>query len=135
MPEANASPLPPVAAAAAEREARAVVAALHAAGFQAFWAGGCVRDRLLGRIPSDYDVSTDASPGEIMRIFPRHSAVGAQFGVVLVHHADGRDTAVATFRTEGAYPDGRHPARVAFPRDPKADIARRDFTINGLLYE
>ena len=109
--------------------ARAVAARLQEAGFQAYFAGGCVRDRLMHRVPSDYDVATDATPPEVMKLFPRHSAVGAQFGVILVHgreagaentiHPDAasappaaRDVAVATFRTESSYRDGRHPADV-----------------------
>ena len=119
----------------AEQEARAVVHSLQAAGHEAYWAGGCVRDRLLGRRPVDYDVATNAVPEEVMRLFPRYSAVGAQFGVVLVHPPSKRDVAVATFRTEGAYADGRHPGQVAYARAAREDVTRRDFTINGLLYD
>ncbi len=133
MTDASEKPAPE--AAAAEQQARAVVRRLAAAGHQAYWAGGCVRDRLLGRAPVDYDVATDAEPAAVMRLFPRHSAVGAQFGVVLVHQAGGGDIAVATFRTETAYRDGRHPDAVTFAREAKDDVARRDFTINGLLYD
>ncbi len=129
--------------------ARAVAARLQQAGYAAYFAGGCVRDRLMHRVPADYDVATNAAPPEVMRLFPHHSAVGAQFGVVLVHDraADAghhrqepalpaaRDVAVATFRTESSYRDGRHPAGVRYARRPEEDVARRDFTINGLLYD
>ena len=104
---------------------------------QAYLVGGCVRDLLLGREPTDYDVSTDATPEEVMRIFPRTWAVGAQFGVVLVPADDdaSKVVEVATFRSDGLYTDGRHPDEVTYTRDPKEDVQRRDFTINGLLLD
>jgi len=158
-------------------------------GHQALWVGGCVRDLLLGREPADYDIATSATPDEVMRIFPKTYAVGAQFGVVLVplsalgvklspeadelaaqaeaaaHHietaAPDLETAapdratpvhaleapgaviaehshnieVATFRSDGAYLDGRHPDAVRFSTSAQHDVERRDFTINGLLLD
>ena len=115
-----------------------VVAALRAAGHQAYLAGGCVRDLLLGREPKDYDVATSATPDLVLNLFPRTFAVGAHFGVVLV--ADGDEdgyvtTEVATFRSDGAYSDGRHPDAVRYTASAEEDVRRRDFTINGLLLD
>ena len=115
-----------------------IVAALRAAGHQAYLAGGCVRDLLLGREPKDYDVATSATPDLVLNLFPRTFAVGAHFGVVLV--ADGDEegygtTEVATFRSDGAYSDGRHPDVVRYTASPEEDVQRRDFTINGLLLD
>jgi poly(A) polymerase len=118
-----------------EAAALAIVEKLQARGRTALFAGGCVRDRLLGRAAQDYDVATDAVPEEVMTLFPRHSAVGAHFGVVLVHAEDGSHVEVATFRTEGAYSDRRHPDEVRYTRDPREDVQRRDFTINGMLFD
>jgi poly(A) polymerase len=150
-----------------------IVRELRNRGFQAYLAGGCVRDTLLGVVPADYDVATDATPPEVMRIFPETYAVGAQFGVVLVPlgpptqakeawvghphaykegHPDPAEqpgeilttnvtsehpnyVEVATFRNDGTYTDGRHPDRVSYSKDPKEDVQRRDFTINGLLMD
>ena len=103
-------------------------------GYQAYFVGGCVRDLLLEREPADYDVTTDATPEVVLGLFPRTLAVGAQFGVVLVVE-DGQQIAVATFRNDGPYSDGRHPQQVSYTRDPREDVLRRDFTINGLLYD
>lgn len=105
---------------------------------QAYLVGGCVRDILLGREPADYDVSTDATPEEVMRIFPQTYAVGVQFGVVLVpfERGDVSDAVeVATFRSDGTYSDGRHPDEVRFTKSAQEDVQRRDFTINGLLLD
>ena len=150
-----------------------VVETLRSRGHQAYLVGGCVRDLLLGREPADYDVSTDATPDQVMQIFPETYAVGAQFGVVLVpipnnasenpsnsklchsersspirsrigdaveepafpghHHKSCVE--VATFRCDVGYSDGRHPDEVRFSRDPRQDVQRRDFTINGLLLD
>jgi len=115
-----------------------IIAALRAAGFEAYLAGGCVRDLLLGREPSDYDVATSATPDIVLNLFPRTFAVGAHFGVVLV--ADGDEagytvTEVATFRSDGAYSDGRHPDAVRYTVSAEDDVRRRDFTINGLLLD
>lgn len=144
-----------------------IVRTLRDRGHQAFLVGGCVRDLLLGREPADYDVATDATPQQVMRIFPETYAVGAQFGVVLVplpqdqragvasarpgELCDGSELAseslrvfghqhkacveVATFRCDVGYSDGRHPDEVRFSRDPREDVQRRDFTINGLLLD
>jgi poly(A) polymerase len=96
--------------------------------------GGCVRDLLLGGAPKDYDVATDARPAEITALFPDSNLVGAHFGVVLVREA-GAQVEVATFRSDHAYIDGRHPLSVAFETDPRQDVLRRDFTINALLLD
>ena len=114
-----------------------VVERLRAAGFQAFWAGGCVRDELLGRIPADYDVATSAKPDEVREVFGRRRtlAVGAAFGVITVlGPKSSGQIEVATFRTDAAYTDGRHPAGVTFS-SPEEDAQRRDFTINGLFLD
>ncbi|HKC71013.1 MAG TPA: hypothetical protein VKB60_05275, partial [Terriglobales bacterium] len=169
-----------------------IVRTLRQAGHQAYLAGGCVRDLVLGREPADYDVVTDATPDQVMRTFAQSYAVGAQFGVVLVPadgvipsqassppQTTGRDVArnvseapqrkdaerdvtsyvsteagedrgqlfttersgkaavieVATFRSDIGYSDGRHPDQVHYTRSPQEDVQRRDFTINGLLYD
>jgi poly(A) polymerase len=154
-----------------------IVRTLRQRGFQAYLAGGCVRDLLLGREPKDYDVATAATPDQVMEIFPETYAVGAQFGVVLVPEIsvaeqqvphrrfapvrndivkEIADTAepessepessesesskrgaveVATFRSDIGYSDGRHPDEVRFSREPQEDVARRDFTINGMLLD
>ncbi len=113
-------------------DAIAVLRRLHEAGHVAYFAGGCVRDLLLGIPPQDYDVATDAPPPRIRDLFPRSQAVGAAFGVVLV--LQGRSKIeVATFRTDGPYLDGRRPAEVRFTT-AEDDARRRDFTINGLFY-
>src|ERR1700689_5053161 len=107
-----------------------IAADLCSRGFQAWLVGGCVRDLVLGREPSDYDISTDARPEDLLRLFPRALLVGAQFGVVLVNGVE-----IATFRSDHSYADGRHPGRVVFETDPKQDVLRRDFTINALLLD
>lgn len=117
-----------------EAAAREIVRRLHAQGHQALFAGGAVRDRLLGRPAQDFDVATDARPEQVMALFPDHTAVGAHFGVVLVRLA-GSQIEVATFRREGAYHDGRRPSEVSYTHDPREDVERRDFTINGLLLD
>lgn len=114
-----------------------VVSRLRAAGHESLWAGGCVRDELLGRIPADYDVATAATPDEVRRVFGqrRTLAVGAAFGVITVLGPKGAgQIEVATFRTDAAYTDGRHPAGVTFSTAPE-DAQRRDFTINGLFFD
>lgn len=114
-----------------------VVRKLQGAGFTAYWAGGCVRDQLLGRVPKDYDVATDAQPEEIRRVFRRHKtlAVGAAFGTITVVGPRGAgQVEVTTFRQESEYSDGRHPDRVWFS-SAQEDAKRRDFTINGLFYD
>ncbi len=114
--------------------ATTIVQTLRQQGFQAYLVGGCVRDLLLGREPKDYDVATNATPDQVMSIFPETYAVGAQFGVVLVPAPEG-DVEVATFRSDIGYSDGRHPDEVRFSQDPREDVARRDFTINGMLLD
>ena len=147
--------------------ATSIVDTLRQHGFQAYLVGGCVRDLLLGREPKDYDVATNATPDQVMRIFPETYAVGVQFGVVLVpapedvagdaayesaHSSVGnppflakparsgapisaKTVEVATFRSDLGYSDGRHPDEVRFSQDPREDVARRDFTINGMLLD
>src|SRR5207244_1385552 len=119
----------------AEREAVAteLVRRLRAAGHEAYLAGGCVRDRLLGREPLDYDIATSAPPETVQALFPRTVPVGAQFGVVLVI-ADGMPVEVATFRSDAAYVDGRRPSAVHFG-SAREDARRRDFTINALFLD
>jgi poly(A) polymerase len=123
-----------------------IIETLRSRGFQAFLCGGCVRDILLNREPADYDVTTDATPEQVMRIFPQTYAVGAQFGVVLVPVKNGTPPQagpsthphaieVATFRSDGIYSDGRHPDEVKYSKSPQEDVQRRDFTINGLLLD
>lgn len=107
--------------------------ALRAAGYQAWLVGGCVRDRLLGIEPGDYDVATNARPAEIARLFPDALPVGASFGVMLRRFPEAQ-AEVATFRSEGVYADGRRPDLVRFEDSPERDANRRDFTINA-LYE
>jgi poly(A) polymerase len=114
-----------------------VVRQLRDAGHQALWAGGCVRDLVLGEAPTDYDVATSAAPEQVMQIFRyRTIPVGAAFGVVRVRsqEGDGDEVEVATFRSDGAYIDGRHPTSVVFS-SPELDAARRDFTINGMFLD
>jgi poly(A) polymerase len=137
------------------QSAEAIIRTLRERGYQALLVGGCVRDLLLGREPADYDVTTDAVPDEVMRIFPEAYAVGAQFGVVLVPvkgsagqppsqgmerspdaaHVEVAQIEVATFRSDISYSDGRHPDQVRFSKSPREDVERRDFTINGMLLD
>ncbi len=138
-----------------------ILTTLRAAGYEAYLAGGCVRDLLLGRVPEDYDVATSATPDAVLAMFPRTFAVGAHFGVVLVAtrgEANSADavtcgaaqstranseqlaapqvlTEVATFRSDGVYSDGRHPDVVLYTASAAEDVHRRDFTINGLLLD
>ena len=113
--------------------AAAIVRRLQAAGFAAFWVGGCVRDFLLGREPQDFDIATDAKPEQVEQLFQRTIPVGRKFGVVIVlEHR--QQFQVATFRAEAEYRDGRRPEKVIFA-SAEADAARRDFTVNGLFYD
>ncbi len=118
----------------AAARARNIALQLRARGYQAFLVGGCVRDLLLGREPGDFDVATSARPAELLAMFPGSLAAGAKFGVVLVP-GDGFSIEVSTFRSDGAYLDGRHPVGVHFESSPQHDVERRDFTINGLLMD
>jgi poly(A) polymerase len=117
----------------AEARARTVVGGLRAAGYRAYFAGGCVRDRLLGVEPSDYDVATDAPAAAVQQLFERTVPVGVQFGVVVVV-IDGQPVEVATFRADAEYVDGRRPVSVRFA-SPEEDARRRDFTINGMFLD
>jgi poly(A) polymerase len=112
--------------------ANSICERLLAEGYQAFLVGGCVRDLLLGREPADYDVATDATPEQVLALFPDSVAVGARFGVIFVLR-DGLKVEVAAFRCDGGYSDGRRPDNVVYALSPKEDVQRRDFTINGLL--
>jgi poly(A) polymerase len=119
--------------------ARRVVQRLRDAGYQALWAGGCVRDELLGLTPTDYDVATDARPEEVCHVFPRTVTVGMSFGVVEVLGPRTRHgplkVQVATFRADGEYVDGRRPESVRYSTHPREDAIRRDFTINGMFFD
>jgi poly(A) polymerase len=124
-----------------------IIRTLRQQGFRTYLVGGCVRDVLLEREPADYDVATSATPAQVMELFPDTYAVGAQFGVVLVplpeeQRKGGQDTPskaqaveVATFRSDLGYSDGRRPDDVRFSQDPREDVARRDFTINGMMLD
>ena len=116
-----------------ELTARALVDRLRTAGYLAYFAGGCVRDLVRQQTPKDIDIATDARPEEVQKIFRRTHAVGAHFGVVVVVE-DDRQFEVATFRSDGAYLDGRHPVAVNYS-SPEADARRRDFTINGMFFD
>ena len=118
----------------AEELARAAVARLRAAGHRAYLVGGCVRDLLLRVQPKDFDVATDARPDRLVELFPNSSCVGAQFGVVLVRDGAAQ-VEIATFRSDREYADGRRPTGVHFESDPRCDVLRRDFTINGLMLD
>ena len=128
--------------AAALHAALEIIRTLHSHSHQAYLAGGCVRDLLLSRAPKDYDVATSAEPPIVLDLFPRTFSVGAHFGVVLVSTKEASEidnqptlTEVATFRSDGAYSDGRHPDAVRYTQSPEEDVQRRDFTINGLLLD
>lgn len=116
-----------------KRAAVQIVEKLREAGHEAFFAGGCVRDMVMGNEPADYDVATSATPEEVMKLFRRTVAVGAQFGVVVVL-SNGHQYEVATFRSDEGYVDGRRPRKVTYT-DAKEDALRRDFTINALFYD
>ena len=116
-----------------EKVAREIAARLRESGHIAYFAGGCVRDMVRGLTPKDYDVVTDARPEAVQTLFPRTFAVGAHFGVIIVLEK-GFQFEVATFRSDDAYIDGRHPSAVHFS-SPEEDAQRRDFTINGMFYD
>ncbi len=126
----------------AQIAAESIVDRLRSEGYDTYFAGGCVRDLLLGREPDDFDVATSAHPDVVLDMFPRTFAVGAHFGVILVAdeidgEIDGEEiiTEVATFRSDGAYTDGRRPESVRFSESAEEDVVRRDFTINGMLLD
>jgi poly(A) polymerase len=130
-----------------------IIRTLRQHRFQAYLAGGCVRDLLLQREPADYDVATSATPAQVMEVFPESYPVGARFGVVLVPEnptlpavpsgvnassaatTHGGAIEVATFRSDFGYSDGRHPDAVRFALDPREDVLRRDFTVNGMMLD
>jgi poly(A) polymerase len=114
-------------------EAIELVRALRGAGHEAYFAGGCVRDHLMGVEPKDVDIATSAKPEEVRGLFPKTNAVGAHFGVVLVH-TKVATYEVATFRADMGYSDGRHPDAIRFAT-AREDVERRDFTINGMFYD
>jgi poly(A) polymerase len=116
-----------------EKVAREIAARLRESGHIAYFAGGCVRDMVRGLTPKDYDVVTDARPEVVQTLFPRTFAVGAHFGVIIVLEKSFQFE-VATFRSDDAYIDGRHPSAVHFS-SPEEDAQRRDFTINGMFYD
>lgn len=115
-----------------------VVKTLQKAGFEAYWAGGCVRDELLDLTPIDYDIATNGTPDEVRKLFRRTLSIGAAFGVIEIIGPKRGDVyhnvQVATFRSDGTYTDGRRPDSVTFG-NAQADAQRRDFTINGLFYD
>ncbi len=116
-----------------EESARRIVQQLQDAGFIAYYAGGCVRDQLMGVAPHDYDIATNAHPEQVQNLFRRTIAVGAHFGVIVVLEG-GNEFQIATFRNDGQYLDGRRPETVTFAT-PEKDATRRDFTINGLFFD
>jgi len=116
-----------------EKVAREIATRLRESDHIAYFAGGCVRDMVRGLTPKDYDVVTDARPEVVQTLFPRTFAVGAHFGVIIVLEK-GFQFEVATFRSDDAYIDGRHPSAVHFS-SPEEDAQRRDFTINGMFYD
>ena len=115
--------------------AAALLTRLHGADYAAYAVGGCVRDSLLGQTPHDWDLCTSATPEQVLELFGEAHCIptGLQHGTVTVKHG-GELYEITTFRTEGAYSDGRHPDHVAFVPDVKEDLARRDFTINAMAY-
>ncbi len=116
-----------------QEAATQVVRTLHDAGHITYFAGGCVRDMVMGNPPSDYDIATSAEPPQVVALLKRTRQVGAKFGVVLAR-VGGHDMEIATFRRDMDYVDGRHPAAVQFT-DAREDAIRRDFTINGMFYD
>src|SRR5438132_11776414 len=116
-----------------EKTAREICARLRDHGHVAYFAGGCVRDMVRGLTPKDFDVATDALPEVVQKIFPHTYAVGAKFGVIVVVE-NGFNFEVASFRSDGAYLDHRHPVDVRFS-SPEEDARRRDFTINGMFFD
>lgn len=114
--------------------AKSIVGCLRASGYKAFFVGGGVRDTVMEIEPKEYDITTSAKPEEIMRIFPNTVPIGASFGVILVIHGEFKFE-VATLRRDESYSDGRHPDRVTYSADEREDVERRDFTINGMLYD
>jgi len=131
-PDARSAPAP-ASEPGAKTSAEKIVAALRAAGHEAYFAGGCVRDMVMGIEPHDYDIATSARPEEVVRLFPGSLTVGAQFGVVVVREG-AANFEVATFRADAPSLDGRHPEDIRFC-SAREDVLRRDFTLNGMLYD
>jgi len=119
---------------AKRQAATQIIRRLRDAGFEAYLVGGCVRDIVMGHEPKDYDIATSAQPPQVVGMFPESLTVGAHFGVVIVPGEAG-NVEVATFRRDGLYTDGRHPVHVEYAQSAEEDVRRRDFTINGLLYD
>ncbi|MEI6517041.1 MAG: CCA tRNA nucleotidyltransferase, partial [bacterium] len=128
----NTFPLSLIGAHPAAAGAVDAVRRLQEAGFIAYWAGGCVRDLIIGRHAKDFDIATNAVPDKVVELFPGAVAVGKCFGVVRVP-VEGNWYEVATFRQDAEYLDGRRPSAVTFS-DPETDAQRRDFTVNALFY-
>ncbi len=116
-----------------QNTAKTIVEKLQKKGFQAFWAGGCVRDLILKKEPEDIDIATSAKPDEIEKLFKKTYAIGKHFGVILIEE-DGHHFEIATFRSDSGYSDGRRPDFVTFAK-AEEDALRRDFTINGIFYD
>lgn len=116
-----------------EASAERIVRRLHDAGYEALFAGGCVRDRLSGATPKDFDIATSATPAQILALFERGESIGAHFGVILVREKN-EHFEIATFRSDGEYSDGRHPDSVVFTT-AEEDARRRDFTVNGMFFD
>ena len=114
--------------------AKSIIKELRDNGHKAFLVGGCVRDALLGLSPKEYDIATSALPGEVQALFDRNVPIGESFGVILVL-IDDMQFEIATFREERGYEDGRHPGEVNYTDSEIEDVVRRDFTINGMLYD
>ncbi|MCL4129234.1 UNVERIFIED_CONTAM: hypothetical protein GTU68_041434, partial [Idotea baltica] len=110
-----------------------IVRQLQESGYEALFAGGCVRDQLLDKTPGDYDIATNATPDQVIKLFPHANTIGAHFGVVLIKKG-GFHFEIATFRTDGNYSDGRRPDSVSFST-AEEDASRRDFTVNGLFFD
>ncbi len=107
---------------------------LQNAGFEAFVVGGCVRDTLLGKTPQDYDITTSATPEQVMSLFPHTIPTGIKHGTVTVVFENNEKTEITTFRTEGSYNDNRHPEDVTFVKTIEEDLSRRDFTVNAMAF-
>ena len=114
--------------------AKEVIIQLRNAGHKAYCVGGCARDTLLNITPKEYDITTSATPQEVSKIFPHTVPIGVSFGVILVI-AGQYQFEVATFRKDQSYSDGRHPDSVTYSTEEQEDVLRRDFTINGMLYD
>jgi len=112
-----------------------IIKTLKNSGYQAYVVGGSVRDKLLGKVPKDIDIATNATPDEIEGLFDKTLPIGKSFGVIIVVMPDGEQYEVATFRSDGNYSDNRRPDSVSFEKTPKGDASRRDFTINSMFLD